>query len=167
MTITIPDDMLPEYQEIIERNINSKAYAYVNANEFFDRFDTSYLSIAVVQGSKIYTRTQLRYDLGNDFEDFKDYFTCEEFQNKNCVSSWEEGDSMVTAYYYGDLETRIFPPDPENKSISLYQELNSTDTDIADYTASQSLISIGFDKYGNYNSEDSSIYLGIRKDTHE
>lgn len=162
LSTKLDGDMLASYKQILAKNISESAFESVGAEALIDQFDlSSNGSITVVTGSVNYLNSRFSYELGDEFNKWNDYFLSGAYLGQDTVSDW--GEKNVSAFNYGELATHV-TLDPEKNSISFNQEVESTDINISDYVPPLSLIQVGFDKMCNYNSEDGSIYVGIRKE---
>lgn len=156
------EDMLVLYRQILQENISVSAFQSAGAEELIDRFDLgSGGGLTVVTGSVNYINASFNFDLGDDFDQWSDYFESAAYLEQGPGIYW--GEKNVSLFLYGELETRV-TLQPESNSVNFSQEIGSTDVNISDYAPPLSLVMVGFDKMGNFTSEDGSIYVGIRKE---
>ena len=162
LTTKIEPDMLSTYLQIIKQNINTKAFQMIEAQDLAEQFNlVTSGGITLVTGSVNYFNVSFDYKLNEAFDKWLEFFNSDAYFNRDSVSFW--GEENVSLFNYGDLTTRV-SLDPDNMRINFTQELPNVEQNISAYIPSQSLVTVGFDKMCNYNSEDGSIYVGIRKE---
>ncbi len=162
LTTSVDTDMRMTYMQIIKNNIHIPAFQSVGAETLAEQLNlVNSGGLTLVTGSVNYLNIRVNYDLKESFDEWYAYFNSNDYLMNQAVATW--GEENVSIFNYSDLSTRV-TLDPDNQTIIFMQELENTEQNISEFVPSLSLIGVGFDNMCNFNSDDGTIYIGIRKE---